>query len=929
MQILEVNGLRKVYTTRFGGASVEALRNINFSVENGEYVAIMGESGSGKTTLLNILAGLDKPTSGSVLLDGKDLASIREADRAAFRRDHLGFVFQEFNLLDTFSVEDNIYLPLVLAGVPQRELSARLEPIAARLGITELLKKYPYEISGGQKQRAAVARAIITNPRLLLADEPTGALDSKATDELLRVFSDISRSGQTILMVTHSVRRGQPRRTRPLYQGRRGLSPALPRQSHRRSALSEDHRRADRSAGRGRAGMTHKLYPRLAWQGITKNKRLYLPFLLTCVGMVTMTYILLSLASSPILKTFPGGDTMPMILGMGSFVMAAFAVLFLFYTNSFLIRRRNREFGLYNILGMGKGNLAKVLAWETVIMALISIVGGEVLGIALGKLFELLLVNIVDGTVQMQFIVSVPATTMTTILYLAIFALLFLRSLVTVCKTNAAALLRSEACGEKPPKANWVFGLAGFLILGAAYYIAVTIKQPLTALAVFFIAVLMVIAATYLIFISGSVVLCRALQKNKRYYYQKNHFISVSSMAYRMKRNGAGLASICILATMVLVMLSSTTCLYFGKEDALRTRYPSDLSVELRFVKDEGGMDEANIAIARGMIEDVIKQDGLDVQGQFDIRSAWFSGLLTGNTFSRAEESTLMDYERAVDLTVLPLEDYTRMTGERLTLAPDEAYFCCPRMAYTQPDIRIGELTYQIKGQLPSFGGFGADSANITTTIYLIVPDFDAAVNALRTQNTRYPVVVSWQYSFDSGSPDEAQIAFLRDMMGTFADNREGLVYASYTVESIASNREDFVGTYGSLFFLAILLSIVFLAAAVLILYYKQISEGYEDQARFEIMQRVGMTKTDIRNSINSQLLLVFFLPLLFAGLHLGFAFPFIHKLLMLFNLTNLKLLIGTTVITFAIYAVFYTLVYRITSNSYYSIVAGAKEEAA
>ena len=202
MQILEVNGLRKVYTTRFGGASVEALKNINFSVENGEYVAIMGESGSGKTTLLNILAGLDKPTSGSVLLDGKDLASIREADRAAFRRDHLGFVFQEFNLLDTFSVEDNIYLPLVLAGVPQRELSARLEPIAARLGITELLKKYPYEISGGQKQRAAVARAIITNPRLL----PTGALDSKATDELLRVFSDISRSGQTILMVTHSVR---------------------------------------------------------------------------------------------------------------------------------------------------------------------------------------------------------------------------------------------------------------------------------------------------------------------------------------------------------------------------------------------------------------------------------------------------------------------------------------------------------------------------------------------------------------------------------------------------------------------------------------------------------------------------------------------------------------------------------------------------
>ena len=675
--------------------------------------------------------------------------------------------------------------------------------------------------------------------------------------------------------------------------------------------------------------MRHKLYPRLAWQGITKNKRLYLPFLLTCVGMVMMTYILLALASSPVLKTFPGGDTMPMILGLGSFTMAAFAVLFLFYTNSFLIRRRNREFGLYNILGMGKGNLAKVLAWEAAIMALFSIAAGEALGILLSKLFELVLINIVGGSVQMDFTVSVPSVTMTTLLYLGIFALLFLRSLVTVCKTNAAALLRSESYGEKPPKANWAFGLAGFVILGTAYYIAVTIKQPLTALAVFFIAVLMVIVGTYLIFISGSVLLCRVLQKNKRYYYQKNHFISVSSMAYRMKRNGAGLASVCILATMVLVMLSSTTCLYFGKEDALRTRYPSDLSIELRFTQDEGGANEENIGIARGMIESVIAQDNLDVQEQFDTRSAWFSGLLTGDSFERADRSTFMDYERAVDMVILPLEDYNRMTGQSLTLAPDEAYICSPRMTYTQPDIRIGELTYQIKGQQPDFGGFGADSANITTTIYLIVPDFDAAVNALRTQDTRYPVVVSWQYSFDSGSPDETQIAFITDMIDTISANKEGLVYASYTVESIAFNREDFVGTYGSLFFLAILLSIVFLAAAVLILYYKQVSEGYEDQARFEIMQRVGMTKTDIRKSINSQLLLVFFLPLLFAGLHLGFAFPFIHKLLILFNLTNLKLLIGTTVITFAIYAVFYTLVYRITSNSYYSIVAGAKEETA
>ena len=206
MSILEVSGLRKVYTTRFGGSRVEALRNVQFTVEQGEYVAIMGEAGSGKTTLLNILAALDEPTAGTVRLDGRELGKIREKDAAAFRRDNLGFVFQEFNLLDTFTLEDNIYLPLVLAGMGYEEMRERLKPIARELGLTELLKKYPYEVSGGQKQRAAVARAIITQPKLLLADEPTGALDSGSTDELLRLFAEINRAGQTILMVTHSVK---------------------------------------------------------------------------------------------------------------------------------------------------------------------------------------------------------------------------------------------------------------------------------------------------------------------------------------------------------------------------------------------------------------------------------------------------------------------------------------------------------------------------------------------------------------------------------------------------------------------------------------------------------------------------------------------------------------------------------------------------
>ena len=671
-----------------------------------------------------------------------------------------------------------------------------------------------------------------------------------------------------------------------------------------------------------------KLYRHLAWDGIRKNSRLYVPYLLTGVGAVSFFYILVALSRLPE-GTLPGSGSVQVILNLGSFVLWVFSLLLLFYTHSFLIRRRNREFALYNVLGMGKRDIARILCWETLLSGGISLAGGLALGILLGKLAELGLLRMVGAATDMVYRVSAGGLLLTLGLYAGIFLLILISSLVRVGRSTAVQLMRSQAEGEKPPRANWALAVLGILLLAGAYYLAVTIREPLAALTWFFAAVLMVILATYLLFISGSVALCRLLQKNPRFYYQKRHFVSVSSLVYRMKRNGAGLASVCILATMVLVMLSSTTCLYFGTEDALRTRYPQDLSIELRFTKDEGGANEENIRIARGMVESVIEQDKLDVQEQFDTRSAWFSGLLTGNSFERADRSTLMDYERAVDMVILPLEDYTRMTGESLTLGPGEAYFCCPRVAYTQSELHIGELSYQIKGQLPDFGGFGADSANITTTFYLVVPDFDAAIDALQTQDTRYPVVISWQYSFDSGSPDKEQIVFLTDMLAAFAENKDGLAYASYTVESLAFNRDDFQGTYGSLFFLAILLSIVFLAAAVLILYYKQISEGYEDQARFEIMQRVGMTKADIRKSINSQLLLVFFLPLLFAGLHLGFAFPFVHKMLVLFNLTNLKLLIGTTVITFAVYAVFYAIVYRVTSNSYYSIVAGAKEDAA
>ena len=484
MSILEVSGLRKVYTTRFGGSRVEALRSVSFTVEQGEYVAIMGESGSGKTTLLNILAALDEPTAGTVRLEGRELHKIREKDAALFRRENLGFVFQEFNLLDTFTLEDNIYLPLVLAGMGYEDMRARLMPIAKLLGLTELLKKYPYEVSGGQKQRAAVARAIITEPKLLLADEPTGALDSGSTDELLRLFADINRAGQTILMVTHSVK-------------------------------------AASRAGR---------------------------------------------------------------------------VLF-----------------------------------------------------------------IKDGQV----------------------------------------------------------------------YVA-----------------------------------------------------------------------------------------------ALRTEFHSD-----------------TLSIDGGMTRHVMKRE------------------------------------------------------------------------------------------IPAL--VGAAVADITPSLTVVVPDFEQFVPELQSYLTNkygwYPTA-TWHYAFDTDLPENQQgnidgtTPNLKDALDDYLAGVSSDWGVGVSVESKAGNRADFYGTYGGLFFLGIMLSIVFIFAAVAILYYKQLSEGYEDQSRFDIMQKVGMTKGDIRRSINSQLLTVFYLPLLMAGLHLCFAFPFIHKLLMLFNLDNRGLLVGTTAVSFAVFAALYALVYKLTGNAYYHIVADNKE---
>lgn len=684
-----------------------------------------------------------------------------------------------------------------------------------------------------------------------------------------------------------------------------------------------------------------KLYRHLAWDGIRKNSRLYVPYLLTGVGAVSFFYILVALSRLPE-GTLPGSGSVQVILNLGSFVLWVFSLLLLFYTHSFLIRRRNREFALYNVLGMGKRDIARILCWETLLSGGISLAGGLALGILLGKLAELGLLRMVGAATDMAYRVSAGGLLMALGLYGAIYLLILLSSLVRVRRSTAIQLMRSQAEGEKPPRANWALAVLGILLLAGAYYLAVTIREPLAALTWFFIAVLMVIAATYLLFISGSVALCRLLQKNPRFYYQKRHFVSVSSLVYRMKRNGAGLASICILGTMVLVMLSSTTCMYYGVEDALHQRYPRDIGVECYFGDRLDQMDEAHLDILRAAVADAADAMGSSCDNVQDYRAAWLYGILTPDGALRSVSDSGGLTAEMTRVTLLSLSDYNALMGAELTLSGDEVYVYGHRMTYTAPQFTVGDTTWRVKSLLDRCAVNGASTADVTPSLYVVVPDFDSAARLLLdlSANSDLSVQLRWYYQFDSDLPDDAQHsgsasygtdgvpANLTDalQLALYSVNAETGLTTGWEVESLAANRSDFYGAYGGLFFLGIMLSVVFSLAAVSIIYYKQVCEGYEDQSRFAIMQKVGMTKQDIRRSINSQLLTVFFLPMALSGVHLCFAFPFIHKLLLLFNLSNTSLLIGTTVVSYVAFALLYTLAYKLTSNAYYHIVSGAAE---
>ena len=689
--------------------------------------------------------------------------------------------------------------------------------------------------------------------------------------------------------------------------------------------------------------MKSGLYLKLSVNGIKKNKKLYLPYLITCICMVMMFYLIDYLAVSPQFAQIKGGDTMQMILGFGSGVISIFSLILLYYTNSFLIRRRQREFGLYHILGMGKIDLVKIMVLENLIISVLTIAGGIVGGILFSKLGELLAAKILGSNAGLSMKISVPALVATALLFLVIFALIMLRMIVSVYRLKPVELLKSEKTGEKPPKANWIFAVLGLLLLGVAYYLSLTIKDPLVAMIWFMVAVVLVILATYLLFIAGSVTFCKIMQKKKGYYYKTNHFVSLSTMIYRMKRNGAGLASICILSTMVLVMVSSTTSLYLSMEHGLNLRYPKSVQIDM-YTKPEQTeeMKENQNGQIIELVQKVLKEHNQTAENPENYRMLTVSGIVSKNEIYFNPENApgvngVNTFDHLKMIYVLPLEAYNRIMGTNLELAPGEAYLYAKDSDFPYDQITVENSgTWRIKGRLDKMISNGNNMANMNSSFYLVVSGLED-IKALEEGNVSvYGANGSyekWYYNFDLSCGDEEQIQIQNEIdkkinaLAEQESEESDTLFFGASTDSRAASRADYQALYGGLFFLGILLGVVFILGMVLIIYYKQITEGYEDQDRFQILMKVGMTQKEVRQTINSQVMTVFFLPLVAAGIHTAFAFPMIEKMVHLLAFSDRKFLILVTVCSYLVFALFYIIVYMVTSKQYYKIVSGKQEE--
>ena len=681
--------------------------------------------------------------------------------------------------------------------------------------------------------------------------------------------------------------------------------------------------------------MRSNLYPQLAWQNIRNNRRFYVPYILALLGNVAAFYIMSALVNNPGVENMtPGRGNAYMyvetFMAIGLFVAFVFSTIFVLYINGFLMKQRKKELGLYNILGMGKSHIAVVLFFETLYIAVLGIGGGLLAGILLHKLVTLLLYKLLGFAVPFGFAVSWKAVSYTAFCFAMLLVATLLTNLNKVRVSNPIELLRGSNVGEREPRTRWLLTLLGIVTLGAGYTIAIRTKTGVEAIGMYFVAVILVIIGTYCLFTAVSIFILKALRRNKKFYYQTSHFIGVSGMLYRMKQNAVGLANICILCTMVMVMISGTLSLYLGTEEIVNEQYPGDINIQVRYSPDEEEPfdPQAMLAVQTNYVE----SQGMTVTNSWTRREMTFGGgLLADGTYTtdRFAEGTV---GAIVSITCITADNYAAVTGEELELAAGEvaAYGVAGdelTFRWVVPDegAELGTSTYHVARHLKKNPCY---SPMIAQMVAVVFPDEASLAELWQNQAAAYgdnASYMSWFAYLDVDAADEV-VAALKESYWDDSANQEnffagtGTWYAcSWDLRS--EGAADMYGLAGGFLFLGIFLGLIFLMATVLIIYYKQISEGYEDKERFEIMQKVGLSRDEVKSSIRGQILMVFFLPIAVASIHILFDFNMVEKLLTLFYLHNTTLTalctLGTVLVFFAVYGA----VYLLTARTYYKIV--------
>ncbi len=669
------------------------------------------------------------------------------------------------------------------------------------------------------------------------------------------------------------------------------------------------------------------LYPRLAATNLKKNRRFYLPYLLACIVIVALFCIILTLASDPYLADMAHGDNVSQMLGVGVWIMVLFSAIILFYTNSTFTKQRKREFAIYNILGMEKRHISYVLFWESLYTAAMALFFGLVAAGVFSKLLQLVLMRLIGGETTFRLNISLMSIGYTAAFFGVLFLLLLLNTIRIIHLSNPVQLLRGSSEGEREPRSKWILALLGAVCLAAGYIMSLRTGSAYTAIEYFFPAVILVIIGTYLVFIALSIVILKALRRNKRYYYKTSHFATVSGLIYRMSRNAAGLASICILSTMVLVTVSTTVSLYKGLDAYAAVRWPQDVTLTLSAGSDTD--ETPDVAPVVQAVDAVVAGTGLTQRDVHGYRSINLSMMREDDATVDVTHVTQTSYQlsNALSVWVTDADGYASLTGETVTLAPDEA------LAWTDgkpfgDTVTICGRTFRLR-QLDSFPLDSGSSIAGVRTLYLVVPDLDSMLELRARQNEHANAnggtlsTLNYTYQFDLSGTDDEQLNAMHTVWSDAAFQQaveDAQLHWSSDVR--ADGYPTLRSTYGSFLFLGFFLGFVFLLATVLIIYYKQVSEGYDDCGRFRIMQQVGMTHREVKATIRTQVLLMFFLPLVTAAIHIAFAFPLVKQIVFAFGVQNVHLFLACTVGTFAVFALLYTLVYLLTARSYYRIVS-------